>query len=177
MVAPLDAEVHVDPVGPGERVGEAGRGGHAGHRVGRLPQHIDGMGHAVLGDLDAEIRHARERVVPGVSLEARVALEQAPRTGDSRPLGGAPESLLILRLGIDRHDQRAGVDGRVGRGVAPVVDIGDAGAPGVELGRRHGKRDARLRGPLVVLEGHARLGIGRGHGAVNGETGCPAHLP
>ena len=112
-VAPLDAEVHVDPVGPGERVGEARRGGHAGHRVGRLAEHIDGVGHAVLGDLDAEIGHARERVVPGVSLEARVALEQALRAGDSRPLGGAPESLLVLRLGIDGHDQRAGAYGRV----------------------------------------------------------------
>ena len=38
-------------------------------------QHIDGVGHAVLSDLDAEIGHPRERVVPGVSLEARVAFE------------------------------------------------------------------------------------------------------
>ena len=128
------------------------------------------------GDVDAEIGHACERVIPGVALEARVALEQAPSARDSRLVRRAPERLRVLWLGIDRHDQRGGAHGREGRGVAPVVDVGDAGPPGAELDRRHGERDTGVGGPLVVLEGDARRGIGRRHGAVDGEARRVTHL-
>ena len=115
-------KVHVDCVGTRERVGDARRRGGVGRVPVRGAERIERMGEAALGDVDGDVGEAGERVVPAVALEAGVALEEA--AGDPRPLGGAPERLRVLGLGVEGHHQRIGADRGEARCVAPVVDVG-----------------------------------------------------
>ena len=75
---------------------------------------------------------ARDRVVPGVALQSAVGLEQP--AGDAVALGGAPERLRLGRFGIARHEECVGADRRALRRLAPIIDVGEAGAPGPKLG-------------------------------------------
>ena len=150
------------------RQGRLRRARPVGHGI-----RIERAGPAAGRDGGVDVAHAVEPVVPGIAFEAAVGLEQT--VGDAGPFGGAAERLGLGRLGVAGHHQRAIADGGTLRGLLPVLDVGMAGAPGAELGRRCCDVDVGLVRALAVLEGGARVRIG-GHGAVDGETGGLAHL-
>ncbi len=131
------------------------------------------MGAAADGRLGVDVDDALDRVVPGIALQPAVGLEQP--AGNAIALRGPPQRLRLGRLGVARHQQRVGADRFALRRLAPVVDVGEAGTPGPELGRRRGDVDVGLVRALAVREGRARVWIG-GHGAVDGEPCGLAHL-
>ena len=94
---------------------------------------------------------ALDRVVPGIAFQPAVGLEQP--AGDAIAFGGPPQRLRLGRLGVARHQQRVGADRLALRRLAPVVDVGEAGAPGPKLGRRRGDVDVGLVRALAVREG------------------------
>ena len=144
------------------------------------PRSLSGMGQsperhpfAVGGHLDGDARNPVEVVIPVVTLQPAVGLEQAG--GDAGALGGAPERVGLGRLRVAGHDQRVMIGRREPGRLAPVVDIGDGGPPGAQDGRRGRQFDAGFARPRPVLEGGARRRIG-GHGAVDRNPRGLAHL-
>ena len=90
-------------------------------------------------------------------------------------LRGARERLRYRWFGFVLHPECIGADGLEPRGFPPVVDIGEAGAPGAKLGRWRGDVYAGVARALPVVERWARIGTG-GHGAVDGRARGLAHL-
>ena len=88
---------------------DADRGGPGGQRRGRgtrgFRQRVGVERHPIVpgGDPDGYLRHTVERVVPVVTLQPPVGLEQARR--DAVPFGGAPERLRLGRLRVAVHDK------------------------------------------------------------------------
>ena len=108
-------------------------------------------------DAGADIAHPGQRVVPAVAFKSLVGLEQP--AADPRLLGGAVKRLGIVRVGIESHDKRVGAKRREGRRLAPIVDIGGAGYPGVEFGRRDRQMDAGVA-RARLQSSYARRGAG-----------------
>ena len=123
---------------------------------------------------------ARERVVPGITLETRLGGEQ-PERGlrsalESGKAEGAMERLGLGRLGVGLHHQRAGTHRRKGGPLVPIVRVGDGGTPGPQLGGRHGHLDPGLFRLVPVGPGNPRGRVGLRHGAVDGKPRGLAHL-
>ena len=134
-----DIQVHHDGLGPFRLA--------AVLPVGEVIQRTNGGIHGNKG-LDAG--EARERVVPGITLETR--------------------------LGVGLHHQRAGTHRRKGGPLVPIVRVGDGGTPGAQFGGRHGHLDPGLFRPVPVGPGNPRSWIGLRHGAVDGKPRGLAHL-
>ena len=142
--------------------------------VAGCAESVESVRYAVRFDVGPDIAHPGQRVVPAVAFMALVGLEQP--AGDPRLLGGAVKRLAIVRIGVEGHDQRVISHRREGRRLAPIVDVGGAGPPGVELGRRDRQMDAGVARPLPVFICQARRRVGVRHGAVDGQPSGLAHL-
>ena len=104
---------------------------------------VQGARPAIGDDGGVDVADPVEPVVPAVAVEAPVGLEQTVRKGCAP--GGAVKRLRLGRLWIAGHHQRIVTDRLAFRRFAPIVEIGDAGAPGPELG-----------GAMSMLASHAR---------------------
>ena len=164
----------MDRVRPGEAVHDTAVPDGAIRAVAGCAESVEGMRYTAGFDAGADIAHPGQRVVPAVAFKALVGLEQP--AGDPRLLGGAVKRLGIVRVGVEGHDQRVIFHRREGRRLAPIVDVGGAGYPRVEFGRRDRQVDAGVPRPLPVFICQARRRVGVRHGAVDGEPRGLAHL-
>ena len=110
--------------------------------VGEVIQRTDG---AIHGDKGLDAGDARERVVPGITLETRLGGEQ-PERGlrfilESGKAEGAMERLGLGRLGVGLHHQMRRNPRRESGPLVPIVRVGDSGTPGTQLGGRLGHLD------------------------------------
>ena len=164
-----DIQVHHDGLGPFRLA--------AVLLIDEAVQRMNGANHGNKG-LDAG--DARERVVPGITLETRLGGEQPERAFrsalESGKAEGAMKRLGLGRLGVGLHHQRAGTHGRESRPLVPIVRVGDGGTPGAQFGGRLGQFDPRLFRLVPVGPGNPRGRIGLRYGAVDGKSRSLAHL-
>ena len=164
-----DVQVHHDGLGPFRLI--------AVLLVGEVIQRTNG---AIHGNKGLDAGDARERVVPGITVETRLGGEQPERAFRSALAPAKAEAamkrLCLGRLGVGLHHQRAGTHRRKGGPLVPIVRVGDGGTPGAQFGGRLGHLDPGLFRLLPVGPGNPRDRIGLRHGAVDGKPRGFAHL-
>ena len=111
----------MDRIRPGEAVRDTAVPDGAVRAVAGRAESIEGVRYAARFDAGADITDSVQRVVPAVALHALVGLEQPP--SEPRLQRRAVESLGIVRVGVESHDQRVGAERRKGRRLAPIVDV------------------------------------------------------
>ena len=134
----------------GSRRGAAARAPRA-HRSAPAAEIVERPPCAVDGDFGGNRGNPVEAIVPVIPVEPAVGLEQAGR--DAGAFGGAPQRLRLGRFRIAVHDQRVMVRFGELRRLAPVVDMGEARAPGTQDRRRSRDIDAGIPRLLPVVEG------------------------